>query len=230
MLMISVSTTKSSRYGPRKATVAMTLELTIGFIGYAFVTSITPGPNNTMLLASGVNFGLHRSWPHIAGINQGFGAMMFAVGLGADTLFAAVPYLHETLKVVGTLYLLYLAWRIASDRPMTEEDVGTGRPMTFLGAAAFQWVNPKAWMMVIGAISTYVPDNGGWRAVAVVTLLYVVVNLPCIITWTALGIGLRRILTRPRYVRWFNYLMAMVLCLSVYPSVAELLQAVAPRP
>lgn len=209
-------------------TVAMTLELTIGFVGYAFVTSITPGPNNTMLLASGLNFGLRRSWPHIAGINLGFGAMMFAVGLGVDTLFALVPHLHETLKVVGTLYLLYLAWRIASGGPMTEEDAGTGRPMTFLGAAAFQWVNPKAWMMVVGAISTYVPDDGGWRAVAVATLLFVVVNLPCITAWTALGIGLRRILTKPRYVRRFNYLMAAILCLSVYPSIAELLHKAAP--
>ena len=208
----------------------MTLELTIGFIGYAFVTSITPGPNNTMLLAAGVNYGLRRSWRHIAGINLGFGAMMFAVGLGAGTLFTVVPYLHETLKVVGTLYLLYLAWRIASDGPMTKEDVGAGQPMTFLGAAAFQWVNPKAWMMVIGAISTYVPDHDRWPAVVVVTLLYLVVNLPCIIAWTALGMGLRRILTEPRHVRRFNFLMAMVLCLSLYPSVAELLETVASQP
>ena len=204
----------------------MTSELMIGFVGYAFVTSITPGPNNTMLLASGVNFGLRRSWSHIFGINLGFGTMVFAVGLGADALFTAVPHLYEILKIVGTLYLLYLAWRIASDRPMTEEDVGMGRPMTFVGAAAFQWVNPKAWMMVIGAISTYVPDDGGWRAIAAVTLLYVVVNLPCIVTWTALGVGLRRLLTEPRYVRWFNYLMAALLCLSIYPSVVELAQRV----
>src|SRR5688572_24053143 len=109
----------------------MTLDLMIAFLGYAIVTSITPGPNNAMLLASGVAFGFSRSIPHIMGINLGFGAMVLAIGLGADALFATTPQLFEAMRVIGTAYLLYLAWLIARSGPMEEKGIAPRVPMTF---------------------------------------------------------------------------------------------------
>jgi threonine/homoserine/homoserine lactone efflux protein len=202
----------------------MTLDLTIAFLGYAIVTSITPGPNNAMLLASGVAFGFGRSIPHIMGINLGFGAMVLAVGLGADALFAAVPRLFEVMRVVGTAYLLYLAWLIARSGPTDEKGIALREPMTFLGAAAFQWVNPKAWMIIAGAVTGYTLQEQRWQSVVVIAALYVLANLPCICTWAAFGVVLRRFLMRPAHIRSFNYAMALILGLSTYPSVAEIVR------
>jgi threonine/homoserine/homoserine lactone efflux protein len=199
----------------------MTLELILAFVSYAFVTSITPGPNNTMLLASGANYGVVRSIPHILGINLGFGAMVLAVGLGAGSIFTTVPQLQTILRVAGIIYLLYLSWQIAQSAPMSR-DGAVGSPMTFLSAAAFQWVNPKAWIMVMGAITTYVPSDGRWQSVALIALIFCLVNLPCIITWAGLGVWIRYFLTKPLYIRVFNYAMAAILCLSLYPTILEL--------
>ncbi len=202
----------------------MSLSVMIAFLGYAIATSITPGPNNAMLLASGVTFGFSRSIPHIMGINLGFGAMVLAVGLGADVLFAAAPQLFNGMRAIGTAYLLYLAWRIAQDRPMEKPGIVSREPMTFLGAAAFQWVNPKAWMMVTGAITTFTLQDERWQSVVIIAALYVLINLPCICAWTAFGVVLRGFLTRPGYIRSFNYAMALILCLSAYPSAAEIVR------
>jgi threonine/homoserine/homoserine lactone efflux protein len=199
----------------------MTLKLILAFVSYAFVTSITPGPNNMMLLASGANYGVVRSIPHILGVNLGFGAMVLAVGLGAGSIFTAVPQLQTILRVAGIIYLLYLSWQIAQSAPMSR-DGAVGRPMTFLSAAAFQWVNPKAWIMVMGAITTYVPSDGRWQSVALIALIFGLVNLPCIITWAGFGVWIRYFLTKPLYVRVFNYGMAAILCLSLYPTILEL--------
>lgn len=204
----------------------MPLDLTIAFLGYAIATSITPGPNNAMLLASGVTFGFSRSIPHIMGINLGFGAMVLAVGLGADALFATAPQLFDAMRVIGTAYLLYLAWLIARSGPIEENGIAPREPMTFLGAAAFQWVNPKAWMIIPGAITGYTLQGERWQSVVIVAALYVLANLPCICTWAAFGVVLRRVLTRPGYVRSFNYAMALVLGLSTYPSIAEIVRTV----
>ena len=200
----------------------MPFDTLLAFIGYAFVTSITPGPNNTMLLASGVNFGLRRSLPHALGINLGFGAMLAAIGLGLGAIFIQIPQLFDLLRVVGIAYLLYLAWLIARDDPMSAQTTVMRAPMSFLGAAAFQWVNPKAWIMVMGAITTYVPADGRWQSIAIVTVVYVLVNAPCILAWAGFGVVLRGYLGRPGSVRWFNYAMALILCLSVYPNIAAL--------
>ena len=137
----------------------MTVDLLLALAAYAFVTSITPGPNNTMLLASGANFGFWPTVPHLFGINLGFSAMVLAVGLGAGSVFAAFPLLHTVLRWGGTAYLCYLAWKIANSGEM-DADGHKATPMTFLQAAAFQWVNPKAWIMAIGAIATYMPSDG----------------------------------------------------------------------
>jgi threonine/homoserine/homoserine lactone efflux protein len=203
----------------------MSLDLTIAFLGYAVVTSITPGPNNAMLLASGVAFGFSRSIPHILGINLGFGAMVLGIGLGADTLLAAVPGFFEAMRAIGTAYLLYLACLIARSGPMEEKGISTREPMTFLGAAAFQWVNPKAWMIIAGAITSYTLQEERWQSVLVIAALYPLANLPCICTWAAFGGVLRRVLTRPGYLRSFNYAMALILALSAYPGIAEVVRS-----
>jgi threonine/homoserine/homoserine lactone efflux protein len=120
---------------------------------FVFVSSITPGPNNLMLLSSGTRFGFRRTIPHMLGIGVGFMVMIALVGLGLAQLFLLYPPLHLALKIVSITYLLYLAWKIATSEPPTADEAETGKPMTFLQAAAFQWVNPKAWTMTLTAFS-----------------------------------------------------------------------------
>jgi threonine/homoserine/homoserine lactone efflux protein len=189
-----------------------------GLILYAVVTSITPGPNNMMLLASGVNFGLARSVPHILGISVGFGVMVALVGGGLMAVFDAFPVIHDILRWGGAAYLVYLAWRIAQSAPPEPgEAATTKRPMSFLAAAAFQWLNPKAWIMAIGAITTYLPPQATALAVVTLATILAVVNTPCVVVWAAFGVGLRRFLRQPSQVRIFNVTMAVLLVLSLYP-------------
>lgn len=201
----------------------MTPSLLLTFATYAFVTSITPGPNNTMVLASGVNFGFHRTIPHLMGINLGFSAMVLSVGLGLGGMFTAWPVLHDVLRYVGALYLIYLAWKIARSGTMSD-GADAVRPMSFAQAAAFQWVNPKAWIMAIGAVATYTPQNGFFLNIVIVTVVYALVNAPCIAAWAAFGVVLRRLLTSSRSVRIFNVAMAALLVLSLYPLLADSLR------
>ena len=147
----------------------MQLNTLIAFSIFAFVTSVTPGPNNLMLLASGVNFGFRLSLPHILGISSGFFVMVLTVGLGLAEAFILFPWLYVFLKWVGVAYLLYLAWKIATSKQLeknTTTESANSRPMTFWSAAAFQWVNPKAWVMAVGAFSTYIPATSGVLIVA----------------------------------------------------------------
>lgn len=194
----------------------MPSQLLLAFITYAFVTSITPGPNNTMLLASGLNYGFIRSLPHVLGISIGFALMVIGVGAGLGRLFAAYPPLYAVLRIGGAAYLLYLAWQIAKARQM-QDPITPGRPFGFWKAAAFQWVNPKAWIMAIGAITTYVPEGGGLRAVVIASLIFAIVNAPSIAVWVTFGTALRRWLTDARHLRVFNISMAILLVLSLHP-------------
>lgn len=191
-------------------------ETLLAFIAYAFVTSITPGPNNTMLLASGVNYGFVRSLPHVLGISIGFGVMVVGVGAGLGRLFEAYPSLYAALRIVGGAYLLYLAWQIATAAPMQDAS-SNGRPFGFWKAAGFQWVNPKAWIMAIGAITAYLPTGGGMQAVVLLALLFTLVNAPSVTVWVTFGTALRHWLTDLRRLRVFNVSMAIMLVLSLYP-------------
>jgi threonine/homoserine/homoserine lactone efflux protein len=190
---------------------------------FALVTSITPGPNNFMLLASGVNFGFKRSIPHMIGISSGFLVMVLAVGLGLAEIFAKAPWIYAVLKWVGALYMLYLAWCIArSGAPDQEISQGrSAKPLGFWGAALFQWVNPKAWIMAVGAFSTYVPASSGLRAIAMTALVFGAINLPSVGIWALFGSRLRNFLQIPRNRRAFNYLMAGLLVASLYPLLTE---------
>ncbi|WP_215908893.1 LysE family translocator [Phreatobacter stygius] len=201
----------------------MTPSLLLTFATYAFVTSITPGPNNAMVLASGLNFGFRRTIPHLLGINLGFSAMVLAVGLGLGGVFTAWPVLHDVLRYVGALYLVYLAWKIARSGT-TADGAAAARPMSFAQAAAFQWVNPKAWIMAIGAVATYTPQNGFFLNIVVVTVVFALINGPCIAAWAGFGVVLRRVLTGARSQRIFNLAMATLLVLSLAPILFDSLK------
>ncbi|BBU30002.1 lysine transporter LysE [Burkholderia sp. THE68] len=187
---------------------------------FALVTTITPGPNNTMLLASGVNFGLKRTVPHVLGISAGMAILMIAVGLGLAQAFERVPLLYTVLEAASVAYLLYLAWKIGTSSSVQMRD-GQARPMRFHEAIAFQWINPKAWMMVLTAATTIHLHASLSLNAALMALVLVVIGLPCITMWAAFGMSLRRFLANPRWLRIFNITMAVLLVLSLYPIVAH---------
>ena len=189
---------------------------------FSFVSSITPGPNNMMMLASGVNFGFRRSVPHWLGICGGFTFMLCAVGLGLHTLLADHPALYDVLRYAGSAYLVWMAWRLstASASPAVQDDDAPhseARPLGVLAAAAFQWVNPKAWVMAVTAMSTYLPARAQPTDVLAVALLFGVINLPCVACWAGGGAALRRFLQDPLRLRIFNISMALALLASLYP-------------
>jgi threonine/homoserine/homoserine lactone efflux protein len=198
----------------------MTAQLFSAFVLFAFVSSITPGPNNAMLLASGANFGMARSIPHMLGVSAGFLMLLLSVGLGLGGLFAAFPALHGALQVVGALYLLYLAWKIATAKGLGG-GVVAAQPQRFWPIVAFQWVNPKAWAMALGAMTTYAPKTHYVAGVFLVSGIFAAVNLPCIFAWTGFGVGLRRFLDRPVALKIFNLVMAALLVASLIPLVLE---------
>lgn len=195
----------------------MTNDLLLALIVFAFVTSITPGPNNFMLLASGVNFGFRRTIPHMLGIGGGFLTLLLGVGFGLGALLAAWPPLHLALKLVGGAYLLYLAWRIAMSRSLSEKDGSAARPMTFLEAAAFQWVNPKAWVMAVTAMAVYTNPAAPFLSVLIVALAFALVNVPSVSTWAGFGMALRGFLADPVRLKWFNITMGVALAVSLWP-------------
>ena len=189
---------------------------------FSFVSSITPGPNNMMMLASGVNFGFRRSVPHWLGICGGFTFMLCAVGLGLHTLLADHPALYDLLRYAGSAYLVWMAWRLAtaSASPASQDDDtpdSAARPLGVWAAAAFQWVNPKAWVMAVTAMSAYLPARAQAMDVVVLALLFGVINLPCVACWAGGGAALRRFLQDPLRLRIFNISMALALLASLYP-------------
>jgi threonine/homoserine/homoserine lactone efflux protein len=200
-----------------------------GFLVFALVASITPGPNNLMLMASGVNYGLRRTLPHMAGVCLGFGVMCFAVGLGLASVFRTASWLYVVLRWAAAAYIVYLAYKM-----LTAKGVGTavtgGRPMSFLGAVAFQWVNPKAWVMALGAITAYAEPANLTRDVGVIAVSFVLINIPCGLTWAASGVGIKRFLKRGRTLRIFNGAMAFLLVLSLYPLITEPMAPSRPPP
>jgi threonine/homoserine/homoserine lactone efflux protein len=200
---------------------------------YTVVTSITPGPNNLMLLSSGVRFGVRRSVPHVMGISIGAAVMVALTGLGLAQLFVRWPVLHGVLQGLGMAYLLWLAWqltRMPAPRE-AEERAGEGhegegsspqevraQPLGFWGAAAFQWVNPKLWVMALGLYTTYVPAGSGVPMVLGAAALFGVINLPCVSVWAGMGQALRRSLRQPRVLKAFNWSMAVLLLASMAPA------------
>ncbi len=200
----------------------MNHEILIAASLFSFVSSITPGPNNMMMLASGVNFGFRRSVPHWLGICGGFTFMLCAVGLGLHTLLADHPALYDLMRYAGSAYLIWMAWRLATATatPASQDDdapKSEARPLGVWAAAAFQWVNPKAWVMAVTAMSAYLPARAQAIDVVVLALLFGVINLPCVACWAGGGAALRRLLQDPLRLRIFNISMALALLASLYP-------------
>lgn len=197
----------------------------LSLAGFAFAASITPGPNNLMLLASGTNFGLRRSIPHLAGVALGFALMLVLVGLGLGEVFERLPVLAMVLRGLCFAYLLVLAWRLAqaqttsssAEPSAVSDEAQTGRPMTFFEAALFQWVNPKGWAMALTAMSVYLPSPGV-QAVLAVAVIFALVNVPCISSWALLGVNIRRWLSESRTLVRFNRCMAVLLVASTLPA------------
>ncbi len=183
---------------------------------FAFVSTFTPGPNNIMLMTSGANVGFKRTIPHMLGITLGFGAMLILVGIGLMSLFHAYPMTHSVLKILSLSYLLYLTYKIAtSDKAETNKDF---KPMSFLGAVAFQWVNPKGWSMALTAVTVY-SSGAAWLELSFIASIFCLANLPSVTFWTAAGMQLQRWLTTPKRIKSFNYSMAALLLLSTIPMI-----------
>lgn len=192
----------------------MTFDVMMALALFAFVSSITPGPNNLMLMTSGVNFGIKLTMPHLFGVAIGFTLMIVLVGVGIVQLFDAWPLSYSLLKVCSIIYLLYLAFKIATSKTVRGQEGTTAKPMTFLQAAMFQWVNPKAWTMALTAVSVYSPTSN-LIAIVVVALVFGSINFPCIGVWAIAGDKLQSTLNQPKYLIRFNRFMALLLVLSL---------------
>lgn len=194
----------------------MPIETFLALMLFAFSASVTPGPNNMMLLASGVNFGFRRSIPHILGIEVGFGLLILAVGLGLGAILSAEPRLYLVLKVLGGGYLLWIAWHIATTRQIAEAGE-QAQPFRFHQAALFQVVNPKAWVMAAGAAAAYQGAATYVRDAFLILLAFMSVGVFCTAAWAGFGSALKHWLADPVRLKWFNITMAALLVASLWP-------------
>jgi threonine/homoserine/homoserine lactone efflux protein len=187
----------------------------LALAGFAFAATITPGPNNIMVMASGANFGFRRSMPHLCGVSAGVLAIILLVGLGLILIFDAIPLLQKVLPVASAAYLLWLAWKIANAVP-AEARKTEAKPFSFVQAAAFQWVNPKVWATGLSAITLYAPEHSP-LSVMLVAAAFAVIGLASNAVWTWMGTVLRRWLSVGHRLRMFNVIMATLLVASLYP-------------
>ena len=200
----------------------MTHETLIALALYALVTSVTPGPNNLMLLASGVNFGFRQTIPHMLGIALGFTAMVALVGFGLGAVLTLFPIVFNVLRVLALVYMVWLSWKLASSGSLGSGDA-KARPMTFIEAALFQWINPKAWAMALTATTLYTVPDMYYLSVSLVAGTFGVINLPSVSCWAGFGVALRGFLSVPARLRIFNVGMAVLLLLSTLPFIRELI-------
>ncbi|NQV81478.1 MAG: LysE family translocator [Alphaproteobacteria bacterium] len=182
---------------------------------FTFAGTMTPGPNNVMLAASGANFGFRRTTQHMIGVGAGASFLLFVVALGMGAVFAALPALQLAIKIAGAAFLIYLAWRIATAVPAAlGSDIG--KPLRFIEAFGFQFANPKAWTITAGAASTFMPPSiSAASGAAVLAATFAIVAVPSIVLWTAFGVGIGRLLTTTRAHRIFNGAMALLLVAAV---------------
>ena len=194
------------------------MEYFLTLIGFAVATSATPGPNVLMIAASAAQVGFRRVIPHMLGVTFGFPAMFLVIALGLGLPFESYPWLHRVMQVVGGAWLLWLAWKIASAPPPGEAK--SSPPLGFLGAAAFQWVNPKAWMIVLAALPAFTtPGEPLLPQATIIAVVFALVSMPCLLFWAWLGQAARQILGDGFRLRAFNWSMAALLILSLVPLV-----------
>jgi threonine/homoserine/homoserine lactone efflux protein len=194
----------------------MRFDVFLALVLFCVVAGVTPGPNNMMLMASGVNHGVRRTLPHLAGVVVGFALMVALVGFGLDGLFRVAPWLLPLMRWAGAAYLVWLAWRIANSGAVKPGETG-GRPLGLLGAAAFQWINPKGWVMAVSALTTYAVSASYATTVGVVALTCLIVSIPCSGIWVLFGAAMRRALAEERRARPFNWTMGALLVASIAP-------------
>ncbi len=190
----------------------------LALASYALVSSITPGPNNIMLAASGVSFGFKRTIPHMLGIPFGFAVQLALCAYGLGAFLMQVPAANMALKIFGSSYLLYLAWTLRENVTSSDSKNAKGKPMTFINAALFQFANPKAWVMAITGASVFLPSFQPLSlAIVILCLIFCLINLPCITVWTLLGTAIRTCLSNPIWQKSFS---AVIVILTLYAAIA----------
>jgi threonine/homoserine/homoserine lactone efflux protein len=194
----------------------MTLELFLGLCVFAGVAAFTPGPNNALLMASGMAVGFRKTVPLILGVTVGFPLMIGLVGLGLGRVFDAYPLIYQTLKYAGAAYMLYLAWKIAS-ASLASSDAQQAKPLSFVQMCLFQWINPKGWVMAVTALSAYTLASDYYAGVAAVVGVFVFMGVTSAMTWAAFGAALKGVMTDPRYFRMINLGLALLLVFSLVP-------------
>lgn len=194
----------------------MALDVYLSLLSFMLVSTVTPGPNNVLLFASGLNFGMKRTLPLILGIGNGFAFLLLCVGLGLGQVLEIFPFAFTAIKIFGAAYMLYLAWKIANSGPLQIGE-GKARPMRYFEAALFQWVNPKAWVVTVVMASTFTDKDNYYVTLAVVVATVGILNLPTISTWAVFGTGMKQFLSDPKKLRIFNIVMAVALVLSLWP-------------
>lgn len=189
----------------------MTYDIIYALMLFALATSVTPGPNNLMLLASGANFGLLRTIPHMLGVTLGFGLMLLIIGAGLGQIFFTYPLAQTIMKIFAVIFMIFLAWKIATAEPKFDTPDATRKPINFFQAVAFQWVNPKAWAMGLTAASTFLPASPKVLDAATMAFFFTLSNLPAILMWVLAGVQIRHVLKNPTHLRIFNVTMAVLL-------------------
>lgn len=202
---------------PEASTVP--LDTALALMGFAFVMSVSPGPANFLLLASGVNFGFARSVPLILGVSSGFLFMVMLAGLGLGAILKANPLIGDTIRLVCGAYVLWLATRIARSRSLGSGDTQIGKPFGFVEAAMLQFVNPKAWTVAVIVTASYVDPARPVESLAVLIVLFALVNLPAISIWPLSGKALSMFLGQGRRIAVFNMAMAVLLVISMVPVI-----------
>lgn len=197
------------------------LSLWLSMAGFAVATSITPGPNNTMLLASGVNFGFRATLPHALGISLGGLVLWVVVGLGLGQLFLQWPLVQDAMRVMGLIYVVYLAYRTWTSSGSPHAKAQAAKPLSPWSAAAFQWVNPKVWFMVLGYFGSFMPHSPSTTEVLLASIWFSLFNFPCISLWAYVGERMQIYIADLKYRRMFNASMALLLVASMLLMVLQ---------
>lgn len=192
----------------------MTIDIFLSLAMFSVATSVTPGPNNIMLLASGINFGFKKTLPHSIGVSSGFFVMLLAIGFGVGALIQSSPEIYSVLKYLGAAYLLWLAWKTTISHSVSKVSDKKEKPLTISEAALFQWINPKSWMMAISGMALYTSQVNPFMSMLLVAAVFSLINWPCVAVWAVFGSKLREKLKNPQILKMFNLTMGVLLALS----------------